>query len=223
MSILIIGSAHLYAQPDTSRFYAGFSFSTDYCYRTLILKGSDEVQFILDHNNDHEIPKFGLTTGAAALWKLNRYFEVSASLLYSNKGYQTRKLKVGMSGIDLRSRYNYHCLDIPLGVNFVAGKKRLQFVSSLGISANIFLVEIGKSYKFYETGEVIKNKGKTFYDYRRLWITAEAGIGVKYDLSSRLQLRILPSFRYGITTINDAPIVGRLWSAGIVVASYFRL
>lgn len=219
----LLYTTFLFSQ-DTTRWKIGVHFSPDLCYRILSLNGSDDAKFILEHRNHLETRKFGFTTGVSGLWQFSSHFELSAGILYSNKGYRTKKMSLDpiIEGTSIRTQYNYHCIDIPIGINYIAGKKRLKFIGTIALTTNVFLTEIGKSYQYYGSEKPQKKSGKTNDEYRPIWLTGEVGAGVSYDLNDRYSIRLIPCFRYGLTRINDTPIVGRLWSAGVNVGGYFH-
>ena len=59
------------------------------------------------------------------------------------------------------------------------------------------------------------------YNYRRFNISPTISVGFDYKVNSRMNLRVEPTFRYGILTIIDAPIHGYLYNAGLNISYYF--
>jgi len=57
----------------------------------------------------------------------------------------------------------------------------------------------------------------------RINFAVVAGLGINYDLTSRLTFRVEPTYRRSITSIINAPIKGYLYSAGINTGIYFKL
>jgi len=51
----------------------------------------------------------------------------------------------------------------------------------------------------------------------------EASAGLSYQLSERLNLRLLPTFRYGLLPIMLQFVNVHLWSAGFTLACYYQL
>jgi hypothetical protein len=47
--------------------------------------------------------------------------------------------------------------------------------------------------------------------------------GVDYRINEKMNLRIEPTFRYGVLKIIDMPVTGYLYSGGINVAYYYGL
>lgn len=47
--------------------------------------------------------------------------------------------------------------------------------------------------------------------------------GIDYRMNDRMNLRVEPTFRYGVMKITDAPITAYLFNAGLNIGYYVRL
>lgn len=223
------------------RFSLGLVVSPQYAYRTLENRdGSSSSNFIFDARNDFEIPKFGYNAGFSFCYNFSHRFALETGLLYSNKGYQIggsslifgdlfdrrRGFVYNISGfpIDGKLIYSYHYLDVPVKLNVLTGKRKLRFLFTAGITANILLsagvVFDGKD----ASGKRFRNKYTyTYSDYRPFCLSPVLGAGVSWLLSKRYELRAVPVFSYGIIPIIDAPITARLWCVGLDINLNYRL
>ena len=214
----------------TKRIAIGLTFSPDYCYRKLSPDATS--QWIADSRDNLEIPKFGFTTGLSLLFQLNKRLTFETGLQYSNKGEKTKSYSLtwntpsGQPDPALPTKntfiYHYNYLDIPVKVNYNILTKRLKFFVSGGISTNVFLFQKTTSILEYSDGRTETNNS-TGSGLSRINFAVLAGLGINYDLTSRLTFRIEPTYRRSITSIINAPIKGYLYSAGINTGIYFKL
>ncbi len=48
-------------------------------------------------------------------------------------------------------------------------------------------------------------------------------VGVEYKINERMNLRVEPTFRYGLLTVIDFPVAGYLYSGGLNIGYYVGL
>ena len=214
---------------ETSGFQLGIHFSPDVCYRTLQNNdGSAMSDAIIQQRNENEIFKLGYTLGLTTLLPLNKRISLESGITYSNKGYQTTMQVLYYFQYDpafpqkMKSIYNYHYIDIPLKANFIFGKKKLRFISSLGLTTNVFIRETSTSVLVY-SDRTERNSSATNFKYNRFNLSPSIGVGIDYKINDKMNLRIQPSFSYGILKIIDAPITAYLYSGGINMSYFFKL
>lgn len=214
---------------ETSGFQLGIHFSPDVCYRTLQnFDGSAMSEVILQQRNENETLKLGYTFGINTLFNLNKHVALETGINYSNKGYQTNMQVLYYFQYDpafpqkMKSIYNYHYIDIPMKANFILGKKKLRFISSIGLTTNVFIKETSTSVLVY-SDKTERNSSATNFNYNRFNLSPSIGLGIDYQLNDKMNLRIEPSFRYGILKIIDAPVTGYLFNAGLNLSYYFKL
>ncbi|HTA62930.1 MAG TPA: outer membrane beta-barrel protein [Bacteroidia bacterium] len=243
--VFIITSVFAYAQDSTktkkvSRFFIGINFSPDYCFRTLKNNdGSSLSSELISIYNKVETAKFGFSTGINFCYLITTHISIDLGAQYSNKGFQEKDAELTFgSAIDRRRGfvyntnnssvtgkivYAYNYLDIPLKVNFVFGKKKVRFISSLGLTTNLLInsknIFIGKD----NTGKSIENSSSTTSTYNRINLSPNVSCGIDYKVNNKMFFRIEPTFRYGILKMTDTPVTQYLWNAGLNISYYFGL
>jgi opacity protein-like surface antigen len=217
------------ATADFKRVQIGVNVSTDIAYRTLQNnEGSQSMAHRIDSNNDIEIPKISYTAGANVSFNINKLLSLETGVQYSNKGYQTKMLVIPFETlvydpntptIEGKMIYDYHYIDIPIKANFAIGQNKVRFFSSIGLTANI-LIDATQSSIIVAQNETTKYKQDTNYGYNKLNISPTISVGVDYKINNNMNLRVEPTFRYGILPIIDAPIQGYLYNGGLNVSYY---
>jgi len=231
-SLSVYGQDTLKSKPtkDFKRVLIGVNFSPDYCYRTLKNNdGSSSSTFVLESRNDREIAKFGYTAGLNVCYNFTNLIGIETGVQYSNKGYQTKMQDLiwGQPDPSLPTKakfiYNDNYIDIPLKVNFTFGKKKFRFCASAGLTTNIFINETSTSVQEFSDGDQKKQTSKTSFSYKRIDLSPTVSIGVDYKINNKMNLKVEPTFRYGVLKIIDSPVTGYLWNAGLNISYYFGL
>jgi hypothetical protein len=177
-----------------------------------------------------EIPKVGYTIGVGLSCAIKKHFSIEIGVNYSNKGYQTvyqdifiAPSQVPDPAIPLRfkSRYNFSYVDVPLIAHFQFGKKRLSFIASTGVAANLFLFEKAITVKDFGDGNVKKDKGLSNYIYNPINISPMISLGCNLKIGKNVTLKLEPVFRYGVLQIINNPVTGHLWNVGLNIGGYF--
>lgn len=215
--------------PAFKRFQFGINISPDACYRTLKNNdGSSTSDIIIRVRDDNETFKLGYTAGLNVCYNINGHFGIETGIQYSNKGYRTKNknLSWGSSSPDLPIKskfiYDFHYIDVPLKLNYTIGKRKVRFLASAGLAANIFLKETQRHVLEKADGKKDRSKTTPSNDYQKLNISPIMGVGIDYRLNNRMNMRLEPMFRYGILKIiNDKPITGYLYSGGLNIGLYF--
>ncbi|MES2397169.1 MAG: outer membrane beta-barrel protein [Bacteroidota bacterium] len=234
-SFLLLISFGLSAQDSTNttlkHWAIGYTVSPDYCYRTVTSDGSASMNNIVTFRNENEVPQFGITSGFNVAYFFTKHFSIETGINYSNRGYRTKYFSdfISPSGTPdpfiptkINYIYNYNFIDIPLKINFVAGKKKLHFIASAGISANFLLFLKETRISEYSDGRKITSypKPQTGFDFSDLTMLLSAGTDI--NLTNKLNLRIEPTFRYSLGIKQTSPIKEHLWSAGLSLGFYYR-
>lgn len=216
-------------QAETSGFQLGFHFSPDVCYRSLQNNnGSEMSDNIIQQRNENEIFKLGYTLGLTTVLPLNKHISLESGITYSNKGYQTTMQVLYYFQYDpaapqkMKSIYNYHYIDIPFKANFIFGKNKLRFISSIGCIANVFIQETSTSVLVY-SDRTERNSSATNFDYNRFNFSPSIGLGFDYQMNEKMNFRIQPSFSYGLLKIIESPVTGFLYSGGINLSYFIHL
>jgi hypothetical protein len=215
----------------------GINVSPDYNFRTLKNNdGSAQSNEIMEIDNEIQRPKLGYTAGFALSYNFNQRLGIEMGLQFSDKGFQTKDFdnltfgsmidpRRGFSysnqgAVSVRYVYNDYYLDVPVKANLSFGKRKIRFITSAGIAANIFLKETITSVAKYEDGSHSRDRNNSTYDYSKLNISPMLSAGIDWKLGDRSNLRIEPTFRYGVIKIIDAPVTAYLWNAGLNVSYY---
>ena len=216
---------------EESKFSLGFSFSPDYCYR--VLKPDAASQWIADHRDSIEVPKFGFTSGVNLDWHISQRFTLRAGMHLSDKGERIpirdavwiTTSPTPDPTLPKRYSFNYHYLylDFPVTVNFFILTKRTKLFLSAGISTNLFLTQMTTTYYEYENGETKRNRSFGNNGFNRINLALVGGIGLGFDISEKMFLRLEPTYRRSMFSIIDAPINGYLYSFGLNAGIYYQL
>ena len=207
----------------------GFNFSPDLCYRTLKNNSlSISNDLLIETRNNRETTKFGYTTGVNACFNITKSFGLESGIQYSNKGYQTkmRDLLYAQPEPNMphkaKTRYNFQCIDMPIKANFIIGKKKVRFCTSAGITTNFFIKETQTLVLVY-SDRTTRETNPTMYNYKSVNISPTISAGIDYKINDRTNLRVEPTFRYGVLKIIDAPLTAYLYSGGLNIGYYYGL
>jgi hypothetical protein len=214
---------------DFKRVQIGINFSPDVCFRTLKNNdGSSSSELVIDNRNERETVKFGYTTGLNVCFKINKFVGMETGIQYSNKGYQTKMQDLisdqPAPSLPNQSKfiYDFHCIDIPVKINFTIGKKKFRFFTSVGVMTNIFIKETQTSILVY-SDRTDEKTSPTNFNYNKINISPTISVGIDYKINDRMNLRVEPNFRYGVLKIIDTPVTAYLYSGGLNISYYFGL
>lgn len=214
---------------DFKRVQIGFIVSPDICFRTLrSFDGSPSGDLSLKMRKDTETFKMGYTTGMILNLNLKRNFGIETGIQFSNKGYQA---KFEFSNIELQdphipdkstSIYNFHYIDIPVKANFAIGKKRVRFITSVGITTSFLLNETVTNILIFPE-QTEKETNPNDDEFNKVNFSPTISAGIDYEINSSMNVRIEPVFKYGVRKIIDTPLTAYLYSVGLNVAYYFGI
>jgi len=226
-------------QPQAGKNSIGFFFSPDVCYRTLKSDGSSEIaDFILSSRNKKESHKFGYTIGLSFAHQMSTHFALEGGLSFSNKGFKTIESDIivgdsldprfgfiGESGLisNIKLVDNFNYLELPLRLTFKTGMNKFRFTASAGLVNSFLLNSIITSQITYLSGDVQRNSSKSLTNFNKWSVSPVVGIGLEWQPGDKVQYRLEPTFRYGITKIIDAPVTAFLWSGGLQFTCLFKI
>ncbi|MBK7468092.1 MAG: PorT family protein [Saprospiraceae bacterium] len=212
---------------DFKKVQIGINISPDICFRTLKNNdGSSTSNIVMKLNNENETVKVGYTAGLNVCFNIKKFVGIETGIQYSNKGYQTKMKDLIFGQPDplapnkAKFIYNFHYIDIPVKANFTIGKKKVRFFTSVGLTTNIFIKETQTSVLVY-SDRTDRKTNPTNFDYNRVNISPTISVGIDYKINSKMNLRVEPTFRYGVLKIIDAPVTGYLYSGGLNISYYF--
>ncbi len=210
------------------RFSIGLSYSPDYCYRFLaspnsLFKGVVEVR------NKLGIPTFGYTTGVNFAYRFNRRFTLEFGAMFSKHGENMNFMDLIYSApnpndpIKAKVYYRYYYIGIPIKVDFDILTKRAKLYATAGISPNIFIMDKTITFYEYSDGTITEKSRIKDFAFSSLNLAAIAGIGFSYDFTKHFYIRVEPTFRCSIISINQEPVKDYLYSVGLNTGLYFKL
>lgn len=208
----------------------GINASFDVAYRTLKNNNGSSISNQLIHaRNENEIPKIGYSGGINVLFNLKRNMSLESGIQYSNKGYQTKMVETvsfqpndPLAPEKAKVIYHFHYVDVPLKFNYFFGNRKIRYLASVGVTTNVFLKETQTSIRVYADHKE-KVPISSDFEYERFNVSPSIGIGIDYQMNDKINVRIEPTFRYGVSKIIDAPITAYLFSGGINFGLYFGL
>ena len=230
--------------PETSphRLLFGITVSPDLCYRTLINNdGSSYSSAVMEVRQKNEEPKFGFTTGLNACFNFSEKLGIEGGLLYSNKGYAFKNAGLTFGNmidprygfiypdsgltepVQVTFLYNYIYLDVPVRVIYSFGEKRTHVVMSVGITTGFLLNTTQTSVIEYQNGDTNRQTRSQDTDFNTVNLSATCSAGLDYRVSTVLNIRAEPTFRYGLLRITDTPVSEYLWNAGLNITCYYAL
>lgn len=231
------------ASSDFKRFEIGVHFSPDVTGMVLRNKdGGQTIDWIIESRNRRETPKFGTTTGLSFGYWFTKAVGIETGVFYSNMGNQTEKLELTFGQmVDPRYGFNYptssgdpvptharfiysfHYVSIPVKVNFSVGKNKWKFVSSIGVVTE-FLTQATTTAVLLENNKRLdSNTEEASEDFQLVNLSPTVWLGVEYAINPSMSLRAMPTARFGVLPIIDAPITGYLYSAGLQIGYYYKL
>jgi hypothetical protein len=232
---LILSAALSYGQnkskssENTSKgFQLGLHASPDLCYRTLQNNSGDpSLDGLIKMRNEEERVILSYSTGIHAAYQFNKWFGIETGLSYAVRGFQSKKT-ASISPPDpavppyFKGKYHFHFLDIPLKANFIFGDNKLRFITSVGVTTNIFLKEMATTILYFDT-HTDKHTFESTDPYRTLNFSPTLSAGIDWNLHPNVHVRVEPSFQFSALKIIDTPVSGRLYSAGLKMSMFYRL
>lgn len=209
-------------------FQLGLNASPDLCYRTLQNNSGDaSLDGLIKMRNEEERFILSYSTGIHAAYQFNQCFGIETGLSYAVRGFQSKKTASISPPDPTFSTYVetlnlFHFLDIPLKANFIFGENKLRFITSVGVTTNIFLKEMETTFLYFDT-HTDKHTFESTDPYRTLNFSPTLSAGIDWSLHPNVHVRVEPSFQFSALKIIDAPVSGRLYSAGLKMSVYYRL
>jgi hypothetical protein len=234
--LTFIGPSILYGQDSTStkerKKFIGINFSPDYSYR-YITKNDNNIsteQWTNIKNIEDSIykPTLGYTTGLNFYYQINKLISIETGIQYSRKGYKTIPMQTVYSfnyPPAIATNYIYYSyFDFPLRANFTFLKSKLQILASVGAVLNYLHQVSSKSVPETSTLTFQKQTHISEYPYNKINISPSISLGIKYNVNDRINLRVEPTFRYGLINTDDNSYkYTHLWNAGLNISLNYGL
>lgn len=222
----------------TKRWAIGLSYSPDYCFRV------PYTSKIMGTSTNSENAKWGCTAGINILYKFTKKLSIEAAILYSTKGekihtpsfswytpggvYDPAIPNSGQGGYTItpekRIRYTYQYLEIPLKINWYIVNKKFKIFPGVGCSANLFIGKKTTTTFLYDDGHSEKETSRDFNinNIPKVDVAILASVGMSYDVSKNIFIKLEPCYRAFIRPIVDAQVSGYFYSAGLNAGIYSR-
>lgn len=213
----------------------GVCFSPDYCYRAL---KSDAIysSYGISFRDQIEKPKFGYSIGIRGIYKASDLVELEMGILYTNKGYRSNYdntytpapqiVPASSSSNALFAEqitYNFYYLDIPFKVNFICGKGKIRFITSLGMVIEALILTTSRD----NLSDIYGNRSEGTFNistnFNKINLSPMISIGLENKLHGRMSLRAEPYFQYGILPLLNTTVKENLWNAGLKISMFYHL
>lgn len=211
---------------NSKKFTVGINTNINIGYRNLSTQ-DNYFDWIIDSRNEREVPGFGYSYGINSGLYLTKKLSIDVSFLFESKNYKTEPIdglfSDGTEAI-LIFYYRHYYLSTPVKLNFTfLNKNKFSLYATGGGSVNLFAFRRNKSI-IKHTGkknEVSKSgKAKDFNTYS---ISILAGLGINYDVSQLLRIKIEPILNYSNSSVMDAPISESLQNVGLNIGLGFKI
>lgn len=219
-----------YAQNSTNKWQVGLNISPDICYRNIFItegKVSDQTTAVINLRNSAEKPKLSYSGGLSVVYQHNPKLSFQAGLNYANLGYKSEI--AGFIGpveedfpLSAKDINNFHYFEVPAKVNFIFGEDRLQYSVGAGLSS-AYLIENNNTVVLYYADSTTREHLQNQDPYKPFNLFATLNVGLLYQLSNKWQLKLEPTFRYGLLRTSDTPVSGRLYNFGLSSGIYLTL
>ena len=220
--------------------YIGAYLTPEFAYRTISNNdGSQTSQNLIDYRDEQESYKFGNTNGLTFGFLFNRKLGLETGVQYSNMGHQTQKEELVYGGtIDPRGGFNFAAsgsptharlidnfeyLGIPIALRYWSGTEKWRFSASLGCTASYLVRASSTVVLYYDDSNPERSNQTSETDYEKLNLIPSFSLGIDYQVNSKIHLSAMPTLRYGLLDIIDAPITGKLYSGGLQLGCYMNL
>lgn len=105
--------------------------------------------------------------------------------------------------LNYKEKYSFTSIDLPLTLDYVIGNRKLKFLMGGGLLTSFVInnnskIEVSNVYSSEKQLEV-----ENFNDTKKITLGGKISIGLKYDLSKRFSLLLLPSFSASFFNINN--------------------
>ena len=216
------------------RFAVGINFSPDIAYRTPhnYYNSPDEYW---DHqkelDNSFYRPRLGFSAGGHVSYNLTKRLSIESGAQFSLKGYRSNPSYGAIYyGNDLayqgkmKDHYDFNFVDVPLAVNYVFFKKRLQLVATAGVTWNHMRHNSVKRFIWDDMNEDFRPVMIFHTPYRQNTFSYTVGLGIQYNVNERVLLKAVPTFRYAMLPIQtNLTESAYYWNAGLNISCSVRI
>ena len=151
-------------------------------------------------------------------------------MLYSVKGEQTGYIDLtwqspGSSyASKAKTKFRFIYLELPLSVCRVFGDGKVSFLTTAGVSLNLFAQRETNVISILSNGDKITSSSDVDLGYSKFNIAGTLGLGVKYTLSNRLSISVKSIYRQFLNSIVvDKKAKEYIYSVGTNVEVYYKI
>lgn len=116
---------------------------------------------------------------------------------------------------EVRLTYRHEYIGVPIALRYWSTAGKWRFAGSLGCTASYLIQARLSSLLLYEGDGRKRSSQASIVDYEPFNLIPFLSLGLDYQLNDKMRLSAMPSARYGLLNIHDAPISGRIYSAGL--------
>ena len=188
----------------------------------------------MDKRKRYEIPQFGFNAGFKVGVRITRFLNFESGLEYSSIQYLDTNNSYHYDGwwhnpsladlYRIHTRYNYHYINVPVGLKFLIGKKKLQCVISTGLIFTGLIIRNVTTYQYQLDKPTIKNTShEDSYRWASVNLSPYFGIGIDYHINKLLSLCIMPIAQMQCLKNINEPITEYQCMAGLNTSLLFNL
>jgi hypothetical protein len=209
---------------DFKRVYIGLSFTPEVSYRYLVntANGNTGNNAIIASENKQGQPQFGASADFKLGINLTHWLAVESGVgyMFAQYRYQTTNI-IGF----YRQREAYSYMDIPLGLRFSMGHRKVRGIIAPGVDFDFLVKQKQVATQYDGTGQVVNStttidQTKNFNTFN---LSPYLGIGIDCYASPSAVIRIMPIAQIQALKNINQPITEYLWNAGLNVAFLFGL
>lgn len=169
--------------------------------------------------------KINYSLGPSVNYNISEKFSIMTGLLYATKGYilnyHFNLFDPNDPAFPNKSNINVSYLDIPLLISYdFIDQDKLSIFASTGVVSSFLIKE--KEISTMGNGSVKETKYSR-PPFNKLLFAIDLGLGLKYNLSEKLFISIVPYWRYGLNKLNDKILESNQTSTGANFGFFFNL
>lgn len=188
--------------------------------------------------NSYEEPRFAYGGDLMCALDLSDRFSVEGGIGHALMGYQlnmealtfgdmidpNRGFIYQTNDVSFRAiRYSFHYLELPVRLVLQCGKGRLRSITGAGLTTGYLLKSTSTLVTENADGSIDRDTNESGNDHNAIGLFPTFSTGASYALNDRLELRMEPQARYGVSRLFDAPVTAHLWSVGVGISAMWRL
>ncbi|MCW8898777.1 MAG: outer membrane beta-barrel protein [Flavobacteriales bacterium] len=224
------------------KYQIGINYSINNTFRVLKNDSKNEnFDNIIDSRNKREKSLLNNSLGINFILNFKDKMFIETGVTYSIMGYQTKEQELLFSNLsDPRKGFTvnysnlpttekliveYAFIKIPTTFNVTFIDKKISVYGLGGISTNFLLYKESTYEWLLQDGSIdIVKSGKNKWDlYNTINFSAIVGLGLKYSVNEKIDLRLTPNFEYSFTSFTDSKMKEYPYSYGVQIKLFYTL